>query len=85
MTIKDKKKTEAISTGEELVRLDPLQSYMQEVMNYPMLTADEELELARKFHEDGDIEAAKKLVATHLKLVAKIAFIKSSWRCRGLI
>ncbi len=52
---------------------DPLQRYLQEVHAYPMLTPEEEVELARRYHEEGDIEAAKKLVTTHLRLVAKIA------------
>lgn len=52
---------------------DPLQHYMQEIHSYPMLSSQEERELARRFHDEGDIEAAKKLVATHLRLVAKIA------------
>lgn len=53
--------------------IDPLQRYLQEVHAYPMLSLEEERELARKFHDEKDIEAAKKLVATHLRLVAKIA------------
>ena len=53
--------------------VDPLQRYLQEIHSYPMLTADEELALADKFHNEGDIEAARKLVTTHLRLVAKIA------------
>lgn len=57
----------------EVARIDPLQRYMQEVQSYPFLSLDEENELARRFHEEHDIEAAKKLVATHLRLVAKIA------------
>lgn len=52
---------------------DPLQRYMQEVQGYPMLSLEDENELARKFHEEGDKEAAKKLVASHLRLVVKIA------------
>ena len=46
---------------------------MQEVQTYPLVTADEERELARRFHEEGDIEAAKRLVSAHLRLVVKIA------------
>lgn len=38
-----------------------------------MLTLEEEGDLSRRFHEDGDVEAAKKLVASHLRLVVKIA------------
>lgn len=56
-----------------LVRLDPLQKYMQEVLSYPILSAEEELELASRYRKEGDIEAAKRLVSTHLRLVAKIA------------
>jgi len=53
--------------------IDPLGKYMQEVSSYPMLSSGEERELARLYHEEGDIEAAKKLVAAHLRLVVKIA------------
>ena len=73
MTDKNQQKEMNRSASQELVRRDPLQSYMQEVKGYPMLSIEEEHELARKFHDEGDLEAAKKLVATHLRLVAKIA------------
>jgi RNA polymerase sigma-32 factor len=52
---------------------DPLQRYLQEVHAYPMLKPEEERELALKWRDEGDIEAARKLVTTHLRLVAKIA------------
>ena len=52
---------------------DPLTHYMQQVSAYPMVSVDEERELARRYHEEGDVEAAKKLVAAHLRLVVKIA------------
>ncbi len=53
--------------------LDPLQRYLQEIHAYPMLTADEETSLAKKFHNENDIEAARKLVTSHLRLVVRIA------------
>ncbi|MFH0800703.1 MAG: RNA polymerase factor sigma-32 [Pseudomonadota bacterium] len=53
--------------------IDPLTRYMREVQAYPMLSLDEERDLARRFHEEGDIKAAKRLVTTHLRLVVKIA------------
>ncbi len=53
--------------------IDPLGRYMQEVKSFPLLKADEERELARRFHDEGDVEAAKRLVAAHLRLVVKIA------------
>lgn len=65
--------SEAQSNNKSLVTTDPLKAYMQEVSAYPMLSLEEEQELARRFHEAGDLDAAKKLVATHLRLVIKIA------------
>lgn len=53
--------------------VDPLQRYLQEVHAAPMLSAEEEDFLARRYREEGDVEAAKRLVTTHLRLVARIA------------
>ena len=49
------------------------QAYMQEIQRFPMLSADEEYSLAKRFSDDGDVEAAHRLVTSHLRLVAKIA------------
>ncbi|PIR17524.1 MAG: RNA polymerase subunit sigma-70 [Deltaproteobacteria bacterium CG11_big_fil_rev_8_21_14_0_20_49_13] len=57
----------------QLVPVDPLKAYLSQVAAYPMLSEEEEKELARRFHEEGDVEAAKKLVTSHLRLVVKIA------------
>ncbi|PIU58270.1 MAG: RNA polymerase subunit sigma-70, partial [Deltaproteobacteria bacterium CG07_land_8_20_14_0_80_38_7] len=59
--------------SKQIIPIDPLQRYMQEVKSYPVLTAEQEKKLAKRYHEFGDIEAAKTLVLTHLKLVVKIA------------
>ena len=50
-----------------------LSLYLQEIKKFPMLTAEEEYNLAKKYKEEGDREAAHKLVTSHLRLVAKIA------------
>ena len=50
-----------------------LSRYMEQIRQFPMLKADEEYMLARGFNERGDVEAAHKLVTSHLRLVAKIA------------
>ena len=50
-----------------------LSRYMDQIRQFPMLDADEEYMLARTFNERGDVEAAHKLVTSHLRLVAKIA------------
>ena len=47
--------------------------YLQEIKRFPILTADEEYMLAKRFKEHGDNKAAHKLVTSHLRLVAKIA------------
>ena len=50
-----------------------LSRYMEQIRQFPMLEPDEEFMLARAFTERGDVEAAHKLVTSHLRLVAKIA------------
>ena len=50
-----------------------LSFYLQEIKKFPLLTADEEYMLAKRFKEHDDTDAAHKLVTSHLRLVAKIA------------
>jgi len=50
-----------------------LTKYMQEIRQYPMLAHEEEERLARAWRDNGDQEAAHRLVKSHLRLVAKIA------------
>jgi len=52
---------------------DSLNHYLREAWKFPLLTADEEYMLAKRFHEAGDVDAAHQLVTSHLRLVAKIA------------
>ena len=47
--------------------------YLQEIRKFPLLAADEEFMLAKRWREHADSEAAHKLVTSHLRLVAKIA------------
>lgn len=47
--------------------------YLREIRQFPILAADEEYTLAKSWKDDGDLEAAHKLVTSHLRLVAKIA------------
>ena len=55
--------------------------YLQEIRRFPMLDPQEEYTLAKRWREDGDRDAAHKLVTSHLRLVAKIA---KSYRGYGL-
>jgi len=50
-----------------------LTRYLQEIRKFPMLSPEEELELSRRWRDTEDMEAAHKLVTSHLRLVAKIA------------
>jgi len=47
--------------------------YLQEIRKFPVLEANEEFMLAKSWKEHGDLDAAHKLVTSHLRLVAKIA------------
>lgn len=47
--------------------------YLREIRKYPMLDPNEEYILAKSWREHGDLEAAHRLVTSHLRLVAKIA------------
>ena len=53
---------------------DPLQAYMRDVQRYSLLTPEETHDLAVKYTTTGDVEAAKRLVTSNLRLVVKIAF-----------
>ncbi len=51
---------------------DPVRMYLKEIGKVPLLSADEETELARRM-EEGDEEAKKKLAEANLRLVVSIA------------
>ena len=50
-----------------------LARYLDDIRRFPMLSAEEEYTLAKDWRDQGNIEAAHKLVTSHLRLVAKIA------------
>ncbi len=56
-----------------LTPLGSLDSYLRAVGTEPMLTAEEEFQLATALREDNDLDAARQLVMSHLRFVAKIA------------
>jgi RNA polymerase primary sigma factor len=51
---------------------DPVRMYLKEIGKIPLLSADEEIELARRM-ADGDVEAQKRLAEANLRLVVSIA------------
>jgi RNA polymerase sigma-32 factor len=56
-----------------LVRYDPVRAYLSEIRRYPLLSREEEHALAVRYHDTGDLEAARRLIASNLRLVVKIA------------
>ena len=70
-------KTSKLPSRDEakLVNLDPLRRYLLEISQFEPLTAEEERSLIRRYQQEGDQEAAHRLVTSNLKLVVKIALI----------
>lgn len=58
-----------------------LERYLAEINQFPLLTREEEFELAKKYYHTGDMEAAHKLVTSNLRFVVKIA---AEYRNMGL-
>ena len=88
MNEKTKKKTgkkkamvPAVRQKDTLAPPDPFSAYLQEVKKYPILTEEEEKELAIRLKETGDVDAAYKLTTANLMLVVKIAMtFKREWQ-----
>jgi RNA polymerase sigma-32 factor len=53
--------------------LGSIETYIQSVNRFPILSAEEEHDLATRFSRENDLEAARKLVLSHLRLVVSIA------------
>jgi RNA polymerase primary sigma factor len=51
---------------------DALQLFLNEIRRYPLLTAEEEVELAKRI-EQGDLEAKERMINSNLRLVVSIA------------
>ena len=58
----------------KLVKRDPLSAYVQETRRYPLLSREDEHALAVRWVEEGDTDAARRLVESNLRLVVKIAY-----------
>ncbi|MFQ5563553.1 MAG: RNA polymerase sigma factor RpoH [Parvularculaceae bacterium] len=63
----------ALATTPALTPEGSLSRYLAEIRKFPMLEKDEEYMLAKRFAEHDDVDAAQKLITSHLRLVAKIA------------
>ena len=58
----------------DTARHDPLEAFLREIQQYPLLTPEEEKSLANHYRETGDVQTAARLVTSNLRLVVKIAF-----------
>jgi len=56
-----------------LAPIGSIDSYNSLVNSVPMLTQEEEHDLATRLQQDGDLEAAQRLVLSHLRFVARVA------------
>ena len=65
--------------GREPILHNPLEQYLREVNAYPLLSREEEYELAVRYRETGDPEAARALVTANLRFVVKVAYQFSNY------
>jgi RNA polymerase sigma-32 factor len=63
-----------VREGASLARYDALQAYMRDVHRYKVLDAETQRALAVRYREEGDLDAARQLVTSNLRLVVKIAY-----------
>jgi RNA polymerase sigma-32 factor len=64
--------------GEQgLIRYDPVRRYLAEISRFKPLSREEEYQLALRYHEEGDREAARILISANLKMVVRLAFMFS--------
>jgi len=61
-----------------------LESYLIQINQFPLLTQEEEFELAVKYRKYNDIQAAQKLITSNLKFVVKVAFEYKSYSVKLL-
>ena len=69
---KEKKQKEKYSSNLPATT-NSLERYLAEISNNPVLSREEEYELAMKYKNEGDLEAARKLVSSNLKFVVRVA------------
>ena len=61
------------SSSKSLAATDPVAKYLQEIRKYRVLSREEEIDVAKRYKETGDPEAAELLVTSNLRFVVKVA------------
>ncbi len=59
--------------GKSVTTTDPVSLYLSEIRKYPLLSREQELDLAKKYYESKDPVAAQALVTANLRFVVKVA------------
>ena len=62
-----------VKSSNQLIHYDGLDAYIKKINGFPMLSAQEEFELATKLQQTGDKEAAYRLVMSHMRFVVHVA------------
>ena len=58
-------------------------AYMDKVSRIPVLSREDEADLAKRFRNEGDLEAARQLVLSHLRFVVHFGLRPATRRCRA--
>ena len=66
------------------VDIDSFDHYMKQVNRFDLLSAEEELQLARRYRQQGDLEAAHRLTCANLRFVVKVALEYRGYGLRNL-
>lgn len=83
----DKADDHEAGAGGQLVPIDPLSRYLAELRRFPVLSREQESEIAKRYYKYRDPEDAYRLVTANLRLVVKIAneFARASRNLLDLI
>ncbi|MCP3429132.1 RNA polymerase sigma factor RpoH [Opacimonas viscosa] len=65
--------TQSMQLALSLPQSGSIESYVQSISSIPMLSAEQEKSLADRLYHEGDVEAARELVMSHLRFVVHIA------------
>ncbi len=82
LTPKTSGSIERTGSTEEVSPKDTLSLYLQQIRQYPVLSREQEQELAQKYYENNDAKAAETLVKSNLRFVVKIALEYSKFGSR---